>query len=108
MKKMVPVMVLGAAMIGFVAGQGMLLKPEAVLSGHFDELSMTPSAVAQEKGFEAQSAAAQVIDGIRSIAYKYPGLESFMIHWAEGLAPKEFKEQLTWFAKDVMPALKRG
>jgi alkanesulfonate monooxygenase SsuD/methylene tetrahydromethanopterin reductase-like flavin-dependent oxidoreductase (luciferase family) len=51
---------------------------------------------------------AQVIDGIRSIADKYPGLESFMIHWAEGLAPKEFKEQLTWFAKDVMPALKRG
>ena len=51
---------------------------------------------------------AQVIDGIRSIADKYPGLESVMIHWAEGLAPKEFKEQLTWFAKDVMPALRRG
>jgi len=49
-----------------------------------------------------------VIDGIRSIADKYPGLESFMIHWAEGLTPREFKEQLTWFAKDVMPALKRG
>jgi alkanesulfonate monooxygenase SsuD/methylene tetrahydromethanopterin reductase-like flavin-dependent oxidoreductase (luciferase family) len=49
---------------------------------------------------------AQVIDGIRSIANKYPGLESFMIHWAEGLPPKEFKEQLTWFAKDVMPAFK--
>jgi hypothetical protein len=27
-----------------------------------------------------------------------------MIHWAEGLGPKEFKEQLKWFAKDVMPA----
>jgi hypothetical protein len=50
---------------------------------------------------------AQVIDGIKSIANKYPGLESFMIHWAEGLPPKEFKEQLTWFAKDVMPAFKR-
>jgi len=49
-----------------------------------------------------------VIDGIRSIVDKYPGLESFMIHWAEGLTPREFKEQLTWFAKDVMPALKRG
>ena len=33
-----------------------------------------------------------VIDGIRSIADKYPGLEDFMIHWAEGLPPKEFKE----------------
>ncbi len=35
-------------------------------------------------------------------------LENFMIHWAEGLSPKEFKEQLRWFAKDVMPALKRA
>jgi alkanesulfonate monooxygenase SsuD/methylene tetrahydromethanopterin reductase-like flavin-dependent oxidoreductase (luciferase family) len=51
---------------------------------------------------------AQVIDGIRSVADKYPGLDNFMIHWAEGLSPKEFKEQLRWFAKDVMPALKRG
>ena len=51
---------------------------------------------------------AQVIDGIRSVADKYPGLDNFMIHWAEGLGPKEFKEQLQWFAKDVMPALKQG
>jgi len=49
-----------------------------------------------------------VIDGIKSVAAKYPGLEDFMIHWAEGLSPKEFKEQLRWFAKDVMPAITRG
>ena len=49
---------------------------------------------------------AEVIDGIKSIEAKYPGLENFMIHWAEGLSPKEFKEQLRWFAKDVMPAFK--
>jgi len=30
-----------------------------------------------------------------------------MIHWAEGMPPEEFKEQLRWFAKDVMPAFKR-
>jgi hypothetical protein len=30
-----------------------------------------------------------------------------MIHWAEGLSPAEFKDQLRWFAKDVMPAFKR-
>jgi alkanesulfonate monooxygenase SsuD/methylene tetrahydromethanopterin reductase-like flavin-dependent oxidoreductase (luciferase family) len=47
-----------------------------------------------------------VIEGIKSIEAKYPGLEHFMIHWAEGLSPKEFKEQLRWFAKDVMPAFK--
>jgi alkanesulfonate monooxygenase SsuD/methylene tetrahydromethanopterin reductase-like flavin-dependent oxidoreductase (luciferase family) len=47
-----------------------------------------------------------VIDGIKSIASKYPGLEHFMIHWAEGIPPAEFKEQLRWFAKDVMPAFR--
>jgi alkanesulfonate monooxygenase SsuD/methylene tetrahydromethanopterin reductase-like flavin-dependent oxidoreductase (luciferase family) len=49
---------------------------------------------------------AHVIDGIKSIEAKYPGLEHFMIHWAEGLSPTEFKEQLRWFARDVMPAFK--
>jgi alkanesulfonate monooxygenase SsuD/methylene tetrahydromethanopterin reductase-like flavin-dependent oxidoreductase (luciferase family) len=48
----------------------------------------------------------QVIDGIKSISAKYPGLKDFMIHWAEGLTPKEFKDQLRWFAKDVMPAFR--
>jgi len=27
-----------------------------------------------------------------------------MVHWAEGLPPREFQEQLRWFARDVMPA----
>jgi alkanesulfonate monooxygenase SsuD/methylene tetrahydromethanopterin reductase-like flavin-dependent oxidoreductase (luciferase family) len=49
---------------------------------------------------------AQVIEGIKSIEAKYPGLEDFMIHWAEGLPPKEFKEQLRWFAREVMPAFR--
>src|SRR5437588_664528 len=48
----------------------------------------------------------EVIGGIKTIEQKYPGLDSFMIHWAEGLSPAEFKEQLKWFAKDVMPAFK--
>jgi alkanesulfonate monooxygenase SsuD/methylene tetrahydromethanopterin reductase-like flavin-dependent oxidoreductase (luciferase family) len=48
----------------------------------------------------------QVIAGIKSIEAKYPGLENFMIHWAEGLSPAEFKKQLRWFAKDVMPAFR--
>ena len=47
-----------------------------------------------------------VIDGLKSVEAKYSGLQDFMIHWAEGLTPKEFKEQLRWFAKDVMPAFK--
>ena len=50
----------------------------------------------------------QVIDGIKSIEAKYPGLEDFMVHWAEGLSPSEFEEQLRWFARDVMPAFGSG
>ena len=50
---------------------------------------------------------AHVIEGIKSIEAKYPGLEDFMIHWAEGIPPREFKEQLRWFARDVMPAFQR-
>jgi hypothetical protein len=46
----------------------------------------------------------QVIDGIKSVEAKYPGLEDFMIHWAEGLSPAEFKDQLRRFAREVMPA----
>ncbi|MGH7331599.1 MAG: LLM class flavin-dependent oxidoreductase [Candidatus Rokuibacteriota bacterium] len=51
---------------------------------------------------------AHIIEGLKSIEAKYPGLDHFMLHWAEGLAPKEFKEQLTWFARDVMPAFRRS
>jgi len=47
---------------------------------------------------------AQVIEAIKSVEAKYPGLDQFMVHWAEGIPPKEFKEQLRWFARDVMPA----
>jgi alkanesulfonate monooxygenase SsuD/methylene tetrahydromethanopterin reductase-like flavin-dependent oxidoreductase (luciferase family) len=49
----------------------------------------------------------QVIEGIRYFESRYPGLDQMMIHWAEGMGPKEFKEQLTWFAREVMPAFPR-
>jgi alkanesulfonate monooxygenase SsuD/methylene tetrahydromethanopterin reductase-like flavin-dependent oxidoreductase (luciferase family) len=48
-----------------------------------------------------------VIDKIRSIEAKYPGLDQLMIHWAEGIPPREFQEQLRWFAREVMPAFRR-
>jgi alkanesulfonate monooxygenase SsuD/methylene tetrahydromethanopterin reductase-like flavin-dependent oxidoreductase (luciferase family) len=46
-----------------------------------------------------------VIDQIREYQEKYRGLDQLMLHWAEGMPPEEFKEQLRWFAKDVMPAI---
>ena len=47
---------------------------------------------------------AHAIEIIREFEAGYPGLEQMMLHWAEGMPPKEWKEQLTWFARDVMPA----
>jgi alkanesulfonate monooxygenase SsuD/methylene tetrahydromethanopterin reductase-like flavin-dependent oxidoreductase (luciferase family) len=46
----------------------------------------------------------QVIEQIREFEQRYPGLDQMMIHWAEGMPPAEFKEQLRSFARDVMPA----
>jgi alkanesulfonate monooxygenase SsuD/methylene tetrahydromethanopterin reductase-like flavin-dependent oxidoreductase (luciferase family) len=48
----------------------------------------------------------RVIEIIKEFEAKYPGLDQMMIHWAEGIPPEEFKEQLRWFAKDVMPAFR--
>jgi alkanesulfonate monooxygenase SsuD/methylene tetrahydromethanopterin reductase-like flavin-dependent oxidoreductase (luciferase family) len=51
---------------------------------------------------------AQVIAGIKEFEARYPGLDQMMIHWAEGIPPQEFKEQLRRFAQEVMPAFRGG
>jgi hypothetical protein len=48
MKKMFPAVVIGAALAGFLAGYAAKPSPQAILSGHFDDLSVIPSAFAQE------------------------------------------------------------
>ncbi len=47
-----------------------------------------------------------IIEHIREIEERYPGLDQLMIHWAEGMPPAVFKEQLEWFAREVMPAFR--
>ena len=78
--------------------------------GHARRAVDDPDACAKASSRRRGSAArpAEVIDGIKSIEAKYPGLEDFMIHWAEGLPPDEFIEQLRWFAREVMPAFNRS
>lgn len=48
MKKMLPVLVLGAALLGYIAGYSSKPSTEPIPSGHFHDLSMIPSALAQE------------------------------------------------------------
>jgi hypothetical protein len=48
-----------------------------------------------------------VIDTIREVESRYPGLDQLMIHLPEGMPAAEFMEQLRLFARDVMPAFAR-
>ena len=45
---------------------------------------------------------------LREIEDQYPGLEDIVLQWPEGMPWHEFKEQLSVFAADVMPAFTGG
>ena len=45
-----------------------------------------------------------VIGMLREYEEKYPGLEDIVLQWPEGMPWPMYKEQLSRFAKDVMPA----
>src|SRR2546429_6748926 len=49
MKKTFSLVVLGATLFGFVLGRATKANLPVLLGGHFDDLSLTPSALAQEK-----------------------------------------------------------
>jgi alkanesulfonate monooxygenase SsuD/methylene tetrahydromethanopterin reductase-like flavin-dependent oxidoreductase (luciferase family) len=68
-----------------------------------------PSGVPPLRDAVAQGAnlcgpASTVIERIREIERRYPGLDQMMIHFPEGMSSAEFMEQLRLFARDVMPA----
>lgn len=48
MRKSIPAIMIGAALIGFVAGYAAKPSSQAILSGHFDDFSLVPNASAQE------------------------------------------------------------
>ena len=41
---------------------------------------------------------------LREIEEKYPGLEDIVLQWPEGMPWDEFRNQLSIFADEVMPA----
>jgi hypothetical protein len=41
---------------------------------------------------------------LKGMEEKYPGLEDVVLQWPEGMPWLEFKDQLSVFAKEVMPA----
>ena len=46
----------------------------------------------------------QFVSFLRQIEEKYPGLEDVILQWPEGMPWPEFKDQLSRFAAEVMPA----
>ena len=52
MKRMLPLIVIGAAMIGYVAGHATSPASHPVLTGHFDDLSVVQNALAQSNKAE--------------------------------------------------------
>ena len=46
----------------------------------------------------------QFVAFLRELEQKYPGLEDLILQWPEGMPWPEFRDQLSTFAKDVMPA----
>jgi alkanesulfonate monooxygenase SsuD/methylene tetrahydromethanopterin reductase-like flavin-dependent oxidoreductase (luciferase family) len=46
---------------------------------------------------------AEIVADLKAYQEAYPGLDQILIHWAEGMPPAEFKEQLRSFAREVMP-----
>ncbi len=51
--------------------------------------------------------ASEMVDYLREVESKYPGLEHIILHWPEGMPRDEFMEQLRVFAADVIPAFQR-
>ena len=45
----------------------------------------------------------QIVETLKYFESKYPGLEDIVLQWPEGMPWPEFQEQLTIFAKEVMP-----
>ena len=51
--------------------------------------------------------ASHMVDFLREVEHKYPGLEHIILHWPEGMPRDESLEQLRIFAEQVMPAFQR-
>ena len=47
------------------------------------------------------------VEFLKETEAKYPGLEHVILHWAEGMPRDEALEQISRFAKEVMPAFQQ-
>jgi alkanesulfonate monooxygenase SsuD/methylene tetrahydromethanopterin reductase-like flavin-dependent oxidoreductase (luciferase family) len=48
----------------------------------------------------------EIVAQLKAYEAEYPGLDQVVMHWPEGIPPREFLDQLSRFAEDVMPHFK--
>jgi alkanesulfonate monooxygenase SsuD/methylene tetrahydromethanopterin reductase-like flavin-dependent oxidoreductase (luciferase family) len=95
----------------FMAPLGMLRYSEEHVRAVAARQAQSAAAASLENGVENRSWLCGPPDDIaaylKAIERRYPGLEEIMIAWALGTPRSLMIEQLTRFAKDVMPAFRR-
>jgi hypothetical protein len=94
-----------------MAPLGMLRYSEEHVRAVAARQAQSAAAASLENGVENRSWLCgppdDIIAYLKEIERRYPGLEEIMIAWALGTPRSLMIEQLTRFAKDVMPAFRR-
>jgi alkanesulfonate monooxygenase SsuD/methylene tetrahydromethanopterin reductase-like flavin-dependent oxidoreductase (luciferase family) len=96
----------------FMAPLGMLRYSEEHVSAVAARQAQSPTGATLENGVRNRSwlcgPPADVVAYLRSLETRYPGLEHVMIAWALGTPRELMIQQLTQFAREVMPAFGRA
>jgi len=95
----------------FMAPLGMLRNSEEQVKAVAARQAQSPTMATLENGVANRSwlcgPPAQIVEYLKELEARYPGLEHVMIAWALGTPRALMIEQLTRFAREVMPAFAR-
>jgi alkanesulfonate monooxygenase SsuD/methylene tetrahydromethanopterin reductase-like flavin-dependent oxidoreductase (luciferase family) len=96
----------------FMGPLGMLRYSEEHVKAVAARQAQSPSGARLENGVANRSwlcgPPADIVAYLKEVEARYPGLEHVMIAWALGTPRAMMLEQLTRFAREVMPAFQRG
>jgi alkanesulfonate monooxygenase SsuD/methylene tetrahydromethanopterin reductase-like flavin-dependent oxidoreductase (luciferase family) len=94
----------------FMAPLGMLRYSEEHVTAVAARQAQSPTMATLEKGVDNRSwlcgPPEQIVGYLKEVEARYPGLEHIMIAWALGTPRALMIEQLTRFAREVMPAFR--
>jgi hypothetical protein len=95
----------------FMGPLGMLRYSEELVSAVAARQAQSPTAASLENGVRNRTwlcgPPGDIVAYLKEVERRYPGLEHVMIGWALGTPRDLMIEQLTRFAREVMPAFRR-